>query len=76
MIRETFFYHYYLLPPDTPAGTSEKDVVATQPPRSSTSLPSLKLAKSPVSTQPRTASLEEQRGVQVGNEVRRNVEEV
>ncbi|XP_042863028.1 TATA element modulatory factor-like isoform X3 [Penaeus japonicus] len=53
---------------DTPAGTSEKDVVATQPPRSSTSLPSLKLAKSPVSTQPRTASLEEQRGVQVGNE--------
>ncbi|XP_047503015.1 TATA element modulatory factor-like isoform X2 [Penaeus chinensis] len=49
---------------EIPGSSSEKDVVATQPPRSSTSLPSLKLAKSPVSTQPRTASLEEQRGVQ------------
>nr|XP_027231299.1 TATA element modulatory factor-like isoform X2 [Penaeus vannamei] len=49
---------------DIPGSTSEKDVVATQPPRSSTSLPSLKLAKSPVSTQPRTSSLEEQRGAQ------------
>ncbi|KAK7081030.1 TATA element modulatory factor 1 [Halocaridina rubra] len=36
-----------------------KDIVATQPPRSSTSLPSLQLPKSPVSTQPRTSSLEE-----------------
>ncbi|XP_064090426.1 TATA element modulatory factor-like isoform X4 [Macrobrachium nipponense] len=44
--------------PETPS-SSQKKIVATQPPRSSTSLPSLQLPKSPVSTQPRTASLEE-----------------
>ncbi|XP_050724673.1 TATA element modulatory factor-like isoform X3 [Eriocheir sinensis] len=40
-------------------GSPEKSIVATQPPRSSTSLPTLQLAGSPVSTQPRTASLDE-----------------
>nr|XP_053648328.1 TATA element modulatory factor-like isoform X3 [Cherax quadricarinatus] len=38
---------------------SEKSIVATQPPRSSTSLPTLQLTTSPVSTQPRTSSLED-----------------
>ncbi|KAK8381197.1 hypothetical protein O3P69_008219 [Scylla paramamosain] len=38
---------------------SKKSIVATQPPRSSASLPSLQLANSPVSTQPRTATLQE-----------------
>uniref|UniRef100_A0A0P4VY12 TATA element modulatory factor 1 TATA binding domain-containing protein n=1 Tax=Scylla olivacea TaxID=85551 RepID=A0A0P4VY12_SCYOL len=38
---------------------SKKSIVATQPPRSSASLPSLQLASSPVSTQPRTATLQE-----------------
>ncbi|XP_068218725.1 TATA element modulatory factor-like isoform X3 [Palaemon carinicauda] len=40
---------------------SQKNIVATQPPRSSTSLPSLQLPKSPVSTQPRTAITESQK---------------
>nr|XP_045617076.1 TATA element modulatory factor-like isoform X3 [Procambarus clarkii] len=38
---------------------SEKSIVATQPPRNSTSLPTLQLTTSPVSTQPRTSSLED-----------------
>ncbi|XP_045109755.1 TATA element modulatory factor-like isoform X3 [Portunus trituberculatus] len=38
---------------------SKKSIVATQPPRSSASLPSLQLASSPVSTQPRTTTLQE-----------------
>lgn len=33
--------------------------MATQPPRNSTSLPTLQLTTSPVSTQPRTSSLED-----------------
>ncbi|XP_071533325.1 uncharacterized protein [Panulirus ornatus] len=38
---------------------TEKSIVATQPPRSSASLPSLQLTTSPVSTQPRTANVED-----------------
>lgn len=38
---------------------TEKSIVATQPPRSSASLPTLQLTTSPVSTQPRTANVED-----------------